>query len=114
MSPSHSLHGLSLSCFFNVHVSLAYIATLITIAFIMFILVPVLILLLLQIFRNCSVALVALAILLWISLLPSFSYVSRLPKFTNSVVFSICLSFSTSCSSSVSFLPFIIVFVLLI
>src|SRR6218665_4146212 len=56
--------NLFLFFFFSVHVSLAYITTLITVAFNMFILVPVLIFLLLQIFPNCSIAPVALAILL--------------------------------------------------
>src|SRR6218665_688157 len=48
------------------------------------------------------------------SLLPPFSSVSRLPRYINSVVFYIFSSFTTSCSSSVSFLPFTIVLVLLI
>src|SRR6218665_4208839 len=48
------------------------------------------------------------------SLLPPFSSVSRLPRYINSVVFCIFSSFTTSCSSSVSFLPFTIVLVLLI
>ena len=45
---------------------------------------------------------------------PLFFSVRRLLRCTNSVVFSIFLSFTTSCSSSESFLPFTIVFCLLI
>src|SRR6218665_1010917 len=62
-------------------------------AFVVFIL---LILLLLQIFPNCSTPPATLAMLLWISLLLSFSSVSRLHRYTHSEIIRLHYTFIMS------------------
>ncbi len=103
-----SLHFISnanskpLSFFLNVHVSEAYSNTLITHVLIMLILVSVLICLLFHIVLNPTITPVALAILLLISLMQSLSQVSKLPRYTNSVTFSILLPLISIFSSMFS------------
>ncbi len=82
---------------------------------IMLILVSVLICLLFHIVLNPAITPVALAILLLISLLQSLSQVSRLPRYMNSMTFSILLPLISS-SSSMSSCPntIVIVFSMLI
>ncbi len=81
----------------------------------MLILVSVLICLLFHIVLNPAITPAALAILLLISLLQSLSQVSKLPRYTNSVTFSILLPL-ISISSSMSSCPntIVIVFSMLI
>jgi hypothetical protein len=74
------------------HVSQAYSRTLITHVLMMLIFVCVLICLLLNIVLNAAIASIALANFFLISLLQSFPQVSRLPRYTSFVTFSILVT----------------------